>query len=199
MDLLRDSWAGPPLGGRYVVVDRQLPASAVRELLDLMDLVDTPGRIREVVVDGRVLVNSRRPGTYRTVDRPRRPVLQVRTARTTPRYTRKPLRQRLHELKHGEQTQLVVDLPTTWVGSVVVRRSPGAVFRYQLYTPAGLPVVSVAEAGDQLSIVDPSGAVVGRMWRTKQGLDVQVAVDVSGIAHLVDPRLVLGCALLALS
>src|SRR5438034_7959646 len=70
MDLLRDSWAGPPLGGRYVVVDRQLPASAVRELLDLMDLVDTPGRIREVVVDGRVLVNSRRPGTYRTVDRP---------------------------------------------------------------------------------------------------------------------------------
>src|SRR5947207_5782952 len=123
MDLLRDSWAGPPLGGRYVVVDRQLPASAVRELLDLMDLVDTPGRIREVVVDGRVLVNSRRPGTYRTVDRPRRPVLQVRTARTPPpRYTPKPLRQRLHAPKHRAHALVIVDLPTTGVGTIWGRR-----------------------------------------------------------------------------
>src|SRR5947207_9158829 len=118
MDLLRDSWAGPPLGGRYVVVDRQLPASAVRELLDLMDLVDTPGRIREVVVDGRVLVNSRRPGTYRTVDRPRRPVLQVRTARTPPPpSTRSPLPHRLPGRSHGGTGRSTGDLPPPWVGT----------------------------------------------------------------------------------
>lgn len=199
MEVLRDSWAAPLLGGRYVVVDRLAETGAVRELLYLADLVDTPRHVQEVVVDGRVLLNSNGYWTLRTVDQPRRPVLQVRTARRPgPRYVRKSVRQWLNELRHGDHTHLVVDLPDTWVGSVVVRRSPGAVFRYQLYEPGGRLVASVASAGDGLPVVDPGGAVAGRMWRTERGSDTHVAVDVSAIAHRADPRLVLACALVVL-